>query len=951
MKQHYLHSLLLLIFLLPILTFGQEAIGLNPPSLKWRQFDTPAGKFIYPKGLDSLAYRVAGLTHAMRLRDTSIVGEGYTQRVPTILQPLSTLPAGFSTPAPWRNELYLTPPQNSFLGPAPWLDLLTIHEYRHTQQFYKANQGFTRFYQVLMGQTGWLLNSLMGQPLWFREGDAVVTETIYSKGGRGRLPSFNMEYRALRLAGRQFSYEKGNWFSYRDFVPNPYRSGYYMVNKLRREHGPDIWQRILDDTYRRKGFFYPFSRAMKSLTGYSTPKLYEATMAELDSTFEAQDRALLLREGKTITKSPNGTFTSYRFPHYLNNGHLVVEKSAFDAISAFWEVGDDTSEKKIFTRGIYTTDHEGLIVAGDLMAWAESAFDPRWVNRDYSVIKTYNISTGKKRQLTHKSRLFAPAPSYDGEFIAALEIDEQYRYQMVILDATSGEEIRRLPNTYNDFFSQFRWTEDNASLVSIVTNKKGNALVKIDAENGERETLIDFTDVPLSRPFAKGDTVYYSAGYGGINNIFALNTQTKVTFQLTSARFGAFDPAVSADGKRLAYSNYTADGYEVKEVALQADNWVPFNDAPTSILQFHEPSLAQEGEDLTVTLVADSFKSRKFHALTHGLFKLYGWFPLPNYPDLGAEFYTRNIMSSLTGTIGGLYNTNEQALRGYARFTYAGLYPLIDLEGTMGEKQTKTLVFQQGLEDPIVFEQKLQEKMLSAGFRLPFNLTQGTHRSSLELGAAYQLFEIDYLDTLDQALGTQRFPALQASIGFSRLRATARRHVKPRWGQVLAGNYRRSLDDDGAEMLLAVGHLYFPGFSRNHSFNVGGAYQQEAIVDAYRFINQFNRARGYQAAPYEDLYKVSANYELPIAYPDLSLGSVAFIQRIRGNFFYDHAQGTLVGAHQMMRSAGAEILLDFRLFRLFQVNGGLQYAYLLDEEDPNRRHFFNVVVAQFEFAN
>ena len=950
MKHYYF--LLLPIFLLLILpSYSQEALGPNPPSLKWRQFDTPAGKFIYPKGLDSLALRVAGLTHAMRLRDTSVIGAGYARKVPTILQPLSTLPAGFSTPAPWRNELFLTPPQNSFLGPVPWLDLLTIHEYRHAQQFHMGNQGFTRIYQVLMGQTGWLLNSLMSKPLWYREGDAVVTETIYSKGGRGRLPSFNMEYRAVRLAGRKYSYEKGNWFSYRDYVPNPYRSGYYMVNKLRRDHGPDIWQRILDDTYRRKGFFYPFSRAMKSLTGYSTPKLYEATMTELDTIFQAQDQALVLREGTTISANSEGTFTQYRFPHYLGSGGLIAEKSAFDEISGFWEIGKGNAEKKVFTRGIYTTDHEGMMVAGDLMTWAESAFDPRWANRDYSVIKTYHLPTGKKRQVTHKSRLFSPAPSYDGQFIAALEIDLQYRYHLVILDATTGEVIRQLPNAPNDFFSQLRWTEDGDHLICITTNTKGNALTKIDAQNGQQEILIDYTDVPLSRPFAKGDTVYYSAGYSGINNIYAINTATQRHFQLTSTRFGAFDPAVSPDGKRLAYSNFTADGYEVKEIALEASNWAVFDTPPPSNITFHHTSLAQEGEDLSQTVAIDSFKSRKFHALTHGLFKLYGWFPLPNYPELGAEFYTRNIMSSLTGTIGGIYNTNEQAFRGYTRFSYAGLYPIIELEGSMGEKQQKTLAFQQGLEEPILFDQALQEKMLSIGARFPFNLTQGSHRAGLEIGGAYQLFELDYLDTLGQKIGTQRFPALEANIGFSRLRATARRHVQPRWGQIVTANYRRSLDDDGSEMLLAAARLYFPGIAKNHSLNVSAAYQQESIIDAYRFVNRFQRARGYAAAPFEDLYRLSGNYELPIAYPDWSMGSVMFLQRIRSNFFFDYAKGTFAKHSETMRSAGVELMMDFRLFRLFQVNGGLQYAYLLDEPDATKRHFFNVIFAQFEFAN
>lgn len=40
-------------------------------------------------------------------------------------------------------------------------------------------------------------------PVWFLEGDAVSTETAMSNGGRGRLPEFNMVYRAQMLGGKR----------------------------------------------------------------------------------------------------------------------------------------------------------------------------------------------------------------------------------------------------------------------------------------------------------------------------------------------------------------------------------------------------------------------------------------------------------------------------------------------------------------------------------------------------------------------------------------------------------------------------------------------------------------------------------------------------------------------------------------------------------------------------
>src|SRR5688572_9024242 len=271
-------------------SFAQEAIGLNPPGMRWRQIETPAGKIIFPSGLDSLAFRTAALVNYQRAHDLSIASSQITQRVPQIIQNQSTLPAGFSTPAPWRNEYYITPPANMFLGPVLWSDAMGLHEYRHAQQFSMANQGLTLPYKIVMGQTGWLLNTLITQPLWFREGDAVLAETILTKAGRARLPSFNLDYRALRWAGYHYNYEKAHFNSLRDFVPNPYRIGYYMVTKARRDYGNESWNKVLVDTYTKKGFFYPFSRSLQKFTGNSTKEFYNKTVSELDSVWTSEDK-------------------------------------------------------------------------------------------------------------------------------------------------------------------------------------------------------------------------------------------------------------------------------------------------------------------------------------------------------------------------------------------------------------------------------------------------------------------------------------------------------------------------------------------------------------------------------------------------------------------------------------------------------------------------------------
>ncbi|MBK6484942.1 MAG: hypothetical protein IPG01_17855 [Chitinophagaceae bacterium] len=948
-------QMLLLLFLLLSLSFIAKAqeepqgrLGINPPSVKWYQMATPTGRMIFPEGFDSVALRAGAIMNYERVHDQSISGNGLTKKVTAILQPLSTLPGGFSTPAPWRNEYYLTPPQNFFLGPIPWVDGLTIHEYRHTEQFSKANEGLTLPYQILMGQTGWLLNTLFTQPLWFREGDAVVNETIFTKGGRGRLPSFNMEYRALLLSGKQYGYEKAAWNSYKDFIPNPYRLGYYMTAKARRDFGEQIWLKVLDDVYQKKGFFYPFGRSMKQFMGFTPVQFYGATVKELDSLFLVTDRSLQLTASNEVIPVTTNVYTSYRFGHYLPDGAAVVLKNAFNETNTYYLVTADGSEQKLFSPGIYTEDHQTTTVAGHMMAWAESAFDTRWFNKDYSVIKTYDFETRERKQLTAHSRYFSPAPSNNGKWIAAVQIASDGKFNVVVLDAQTGSVSKTFLNPENINFSQPRWTDDDSSLVLLTLTDEGNGISLLHVNTGALTSVIGATDVPLSRPFAKGNYIYYTGGYTGIDNIYSIHTETKEIYKVTSVRFGAYYPAVSADGKKLLFSEYTADGYRLKEMELDPQSWQPLKTAPSTDLKFHVPLLKASGRDLSSLKSDTIYPIKKYHAITEGLFNLYGWFPIPNVPEYGAEFYTQNIMSTLRGTVGFLYNTNENNFHTYLRFTYAALYPVLDAQYEYGLMR-KGKVYDEA--NSLTKEITWTENVLSGGITLPFRLTQGTHRTQLDFSGWYHYYDVNALDTTGtgEVESHDFFHAIEPVMTFSRLRVQSRQEVKPRWGQTLAVSYEKAMNEE-PERLTAVGRLFFPGFYKTHSFNLGLSYKQEKVINTYRFADNFIMPRGYKPAPFETLYGIAVNYELPLWYPDIALSSVALIQRLRLNPYFDYSIGDVLTDQSILASAGAELLVDLRLFRLFVVSTGIRYSYAFNK-DSERTAPVQFLVTRFELAN
>ena len=167
---------------------------------------------------------------------------------------------------------------------------------------------------------------------------------------------------------------------------------------------------------------------------------------------------------------------------------MVSLKSGLDLINTYYSITDG-KETRLFSPGVYTDDHLTTVVEGDLMTWAESRFHERWINKDYSVIMRYDFSTGKVSQLTSRTKYFSPAPSKDGNRIIVSETDTKLRYTLILLDARTGDALKRLPNPDNNFFTHMRWV-DNQYVVAIMLNEKGNALVQINTEGGQVTKLI-----------------------------------------------------------------------------------------------------------------------------------------------------------------------------------------------------------------------------------------------------------------------------------------------------------------------------------------------------------------------------------------------------------------------------------------------------------------------------
>jgi hypothetical protein len=101
-------------------------------------------------------------------------------------------------------------------------------------------------------------------------------------------------------------------------------------------------------------------------------------------------------------------------------------------------------------------------------------------------------------------------------------------------------------------------------------------------------------------------------------------------------------------------------------------------------------------------------------------------------------------------------------------------------------------------------------------------------------------------------------------------------------------------------------------------------------LDTYTFRNRISKPRGYSYPTNSKFYTLSGNYELPIWYPDIAVGPLLNIQRIRTNLFYDYGEGKgfvyyydfskdilyRANNEDVYKSYGAEVKVEVNLFRL-----------------------------------
>jgi hypothetical protein len=920
-------SFIALLLLISISAWAQ-LVGISssiPPNIEWRQLNTDTVRVIYPKGLDAQARRIGGMIHHMAKMNTGSIGPK-VRKIDLFLLDKTVVSNGYVATPPYHSKFFTQAPQLSFAGTTDWLDLLAIHEYRHVQQMNNALNGITKCLYYAFGELLWTGAAHLAAPPWFWEGDAIIQETLLSHSGRGTVPSFGVYLKTIADQEDLFSYEKMVCGSYRDLIPNHYYLGYELSLYGRTQFGNDFWREIYKESVAFKRIFWPFSSALNARTDLRSADLYEKTMEELSS--DRLDESIT-PEIQMLGKK--GLPTTYSHPKFLGDSSLIVLKSDFKTESWLMKVDLNGEEEKLLPVGYGMGTYD---VAGTTVIWNEIKAHRRWADVSYSNLFLYDLSTSKIRQLTDRTRYFAPALSSDGKRILVTETEEGMKNYLVILDAESGVVLQRIPSPGNAFVTFPVWMDDK-NIAWVAQKNNQQSVLSLNTKRYILDTLVAAQYRLIEYLQVQNGFLYYLSNTSNQKNqLVRLDLESR---QVRKSHPNVVPyllemPELSPSGKIA----FISAGFNQKKLVISSEAaLLSFQDSSLGLgdldrlyskgkrdYALHRMTLEEGGK------LPDSFEfqaTEKKYTPGIGKLKFHSWIVNPSIPNLSLMLQANDALGTSGLYIEPGYNFNEGAFFTKVNFSYGAFYPRIDLSlNTLLGRSIRIVS-----EEPQSYN--WNEWVLGGQLSLPLSSTHRNFAYRFSPALGYRFIQTSGF----KEMGDPTYHAAYASLSYAWVRRSAYRSIYTRLGMTGNMSVQKVVNNTDLPVVDARLKFYFPGLFKTHSLFVDTEFRYQEEDNTYYFPNNlYYTSSGFGSSLPSDWRSVSrVYYAFPLGYPDLAIGPFAFVKRLRmdlnyGVNLFQTADGS---TYDYAHRAGFTLISDARYFRIFDLSFGMGFGVFFKE--------------------
>jgi len=183
----------------------------------------------------------------------------------------------------------------------------------------------------------------------------------------------------------------------------------------------------------------------------------------------------------------------------------------------------------------------------------------------------YSITLGPQFPLNPYFLAFSHVLSPSGDIVAVLTLNSKdYDFDILLISTKDGSVIKNLTKghtikyeniKYNVYLDpsdgrDIAWSSDGDRIAFFARTGHKHSLFIMDVITGK---LLNKINIPMDQPsspcfFPSGDELLFSGFQEGIHDLFKLNLSTSKTLNLTEDELYEKAPAISPDGKYIAYT-------------------------------------------------------------------------------------------------------------------------------------------------------------------------------------------------------------------------------------------------------------------------------------------------------------------------------------------------------------------------------------------------------------